>query len=84
MIANVANKLYWNTKLYTGLAAQKAKAALVKTERGDHLVEVLGTILIALVLLAFFRKQLVSAITTVMQNLTTKFSELFQDANSTP
>ena len=82
MLANVANTLYWNTKLYAGLAAGKIKSAFAKTERGDHLVEVLGTILVALVLLAIFREQLIEAINDVMDNLSDRFGELFGDASA--
>lgn len=82
MLANVANTLYWNTKLYAGLAAGKIKSAFAKTERGDHLVEVLGTILVALVLLAIFREKLIEEIKEVMKNLSDKFGELFGDATS--
>lgn len=51
----------------------------VKMEDGDHLLEVLGTIIIAVVILIFFRKQLVELFNSAWTSTNTKVNNLFND-----
>ena len=48
-------------------------------ECGDHLVEVLGTIIIAVVILIFFRSQIVNMFNSMMNETNTKVNQLFND-----
>lgn len=56
------------------------RMAGVKMEDGDHLLEVLGTIIIAVVILIFFRKQIVDLFNSAMTSTNTKVNNLFTDA----
>lgn len=51
----------------------------VKMENGDHLVEILGTIIIAVVILIFFREQISEMFNNMMAQTNTKVNELFQN-----
>ena len=51
----------------------------VKMEDGDHLVEILGTIIIAVVILIFFRDQITDMFDNLMSQTNTKVTELFQN-----
>lgn len=55
------------------------RMAGVKMEDGDHLLEVLGTIIIAVVILIFFRKQIVDLFNSAMASTNTKVNNLFND-----
>ena len=55
------------------------RMAGVKMEDGDHLLEVLGTIIIAVVILIFFRKQIVDLFNSAMTSTNTKVNNLFND-----
>lgn len=71
-------------KLKTALAKAQTKAMLalagVKEEKGDHLLEVLGTIIIALVILVLFRGYIVNIFTNAMSNTDSTVSNLFTPA----
>ena len=57
----------------------------VSYEEGDHLLEILGTIIIAVVLLIFFRKELVSLFTSAIGKTSNSVNEMFTNAvASTP
>lgn len=66
-------------------AATKAQIKLatrmagVRTEDGDHLLEVLGTIIIAVVILIFFRSQIVDLFNGAISKTTTSVNELFNN-----
>ena len=49
----------------------------VKMEAGDHLVEILGTIIIAVVILIFFREQITDMFNNMMNQTETKVNDLF-------
>lgn len=53
----------------------------VKMEAGDHLVEILGTIIIAVVILIFFREQITAMFENLMNQTNSKVTELFQNVN---
>ena len=68
-------------KAYFKLAAKAAglKAARAEKENGDHLIEVLGTIIIAIVLLVLFRAQVTELFKQILQQTTNRAGELFQN-----
>lgn len=77
---NLINKIK-----YGAMCAQNKMVmamAGVKTEResGDHLLEVLGVIIIAVVLLVFFRGALVNMFQTAISNTQTQVTGLFNPA----
>lgn len=49
----------------------------VQTEAGDHLVEVLGTIIIAVVVLILFREQITNLFKTIMTKTNNQVDSLF-------
>ena len=49
----------------------------VPTELGDHLLEVLGTIIIAVVILIFFRKQIIDLFNGAISNTTKSVNDMF-------
>ena len=51
----------------------------VDVESGDHLVEVLGTIIIAVVILIFFRKQITDLFNNMIKETSNKVNNLFND-----
>ena len=53
------------------------RMAGVPTEQGDHLLEVLGTIIIAVVILIFFRKQIVELFNGAITNTTSSVNNMF-------
>lgn len=59
------------------------RMAGVKTEDGDHLLEVLGTIIIAVVILIFFRDQIVSLFSGAINNTTRSVNGLFTNVTNT-
>jgi hypothetical protein len=74
-------------KIANKLSTMKAKAETyiackqcgVKMENGDHLVEVLGTIIIAVVLLIFFRQEISDMFNNMMNQTENKVNNLFQN-----
>lgn len=58
------------------------RVAGVPMEQGDHLLEVLGTIIIAVVILIFFRAQIVNLFNGAIQNTTNSVNNMF--TNVTP
>lgn len=52
------------------------------TESGDHLLEVLGTIIIAVVILIFFREQIVSLFRNAIGNTTNSVTNLFTNVTN--
>lgn len=48
-------------------------------ECGDHLVEVLGTIIIAVVILIFFRAQITNLFNNMIQETSNKVNNLFNN-----
>ena len=55
-----------------------AKCKLAAREEGDHLLEVLGTIIIAVVILIFFRSQMVD-----MNGTSNRVNEMFDNVSNT-
>ena len=51
----------------------------VEVESGDHLVEVLGTIIIAVVILIFFREQITALFNNMIKETSNKVNNLFND-----
>lgn len=71
-VMNFCDKAYFAAM--TKLAAHKAEM-----ENGDHLIEVLGTIIIAIVLLVLFRSQVTALFKQILQQTTNRAGELFQN-----
>lgn len=69
-ISTFVNNAYLATKI-------RAEKALAERERGDHLIEVLGTALVALVLIALFRDSLKEILTSIMNKVKTNAEALF-------
>ena len=59
------------------------RRAGVKTEKGDHLLEVLGTIIIAVVVLTLFRGTVLNIFTSALGRTTTSVNELFGNVEVT-
>ena len=59
------------------------KFSLTKTERGDHLLEVIGTIAIAMVILLLFKDKIVEIFQNAMDHAGTDIEDLF-NTPSTP
>lgn len=59
------------------------RMAGVPTEQGDHLLEVLGTIIIAVVILIFFRKQIIDLFNHAISNTTTSVNDMFKGVDTT-
>lgn len=66
-------------KGYTNFATRQCgvKPLTDKRERGDHLVEVLGTIIVAVVLLFLFRNQLKNIFTGALSSTSDATNQLF-------
>lgn len=66
-------------KGYTNFAMRQCgvKPLTDKRERGDHLVEVLGTIIVAVVLLFLFRNQLKNIFTGALNSTSDATNQLF-------
>ena len=66
-------------KGYTNFAMRQCgvKPLTEKRERGDHLVEVLGTIIVAVVLLFLFRNQLKNIFTGALSSTSDATNQLF-------
>ena len=60
------------------------KIAGVNMEAGDHLLEGLGTIIIAVVILILFKSAILNIFTSALNNTTTSVSNLFSNATTTP
>ena len=67
--------------LRAGLAVKKEVlfAKLRETENGDHLLEVLGVIIIAVVLLIFFRAQIVAIFQNAIDKTAANVNALWGD-----
>lgn len=59
------------------------RMAGVPTEQGDHLLEVLGTIIIAVVILIFFRAQIIDLFNSAISNTTQSVSNMFTNVKTT-
>jgi len=59
------------------------RMAGVPTEHGDHLLEVLGTIIIAVVILIFFRAQIIDLFNGAISNTTKSVNDMFTNVNTT-
>lgn len=70
------------SKVKTALVNAQTKfmcrMAGVPTDQGDHLLEVLGTIIIAIVILIFFRKQIVELFNGAISNTTNSVNNMFK------
>jgi hypothetical protein len=60
-----------------------AKCRLAAREEGDHLLEVLGTIIIAVVILIFFRSQMVDMFQNAMNGTSNRVNEMFDNVSNT-
>ena len=61
------------------------RACGIREERedGDHLLEVLGAIIIAVVILFFFREQIIEIFRNAMGKVGTKVDNMFNDVSTT-
>jgi len=64
------------TKLHTN-AMMRLAGVRAKKEKGDHLLEVLGTIIIAVVILILFKNSIVNIFTNALNNTTSSVNNLF-------
>lgn len=78
-VARVENKLMMHM---AGIPEEKSADVLYTTESGDHLLEVLGTIIIAVVILIFFREQIVSLFRNAIGNTTNSVTNLFTNVTN--
>lgn len=62
--------------------AMMAVAGATQKEKGDHLLEVLGTIIIAVVVLILFKGAIVNIFTSALNETTTSVNNLFSNAYS--
>ena len=60
-----------------------AKCKLAAREEGDHLLEVLGTIIIAVVILIFFRTQMVDMFQNAMNGTSNRVNNMFDNVSNT-
>lgn len=86
MVKNLSNKITSaKNRIFNYIACKQCGVTIeAKKEDGDHLVEVLGTIIIAVVILVFFRKQIVDLFTKMMDGVSNKTNGLFDPATTTP
>jgi len=70
------------SKFYQIKNAIEMRVAGVK-EPGDHLLEVLGVIIIAVIILIFFRGQIVNMFNSAMTNTTQEVNNLFNPVSGT-
>jgi len=79
---NFANKAKEKALMFKNRAMLRMAGCtdLDKLEAGDQLLEVLGIIIIAVVILIFFRKQIIDLFKNAMTNTNTKIQGLFNDA----
>lgn len=76
------------SNIRAGFAMLKTKAMMTtagvscddEIEKGDHLLEVLGTIIIAVVILVLFRGVIVNIFTNALSNTQSTVLELFNNA----
>ena len=78
VIKNFASKA--STKLMMSMAGVKTECS--EKEKGDHLLEVLGTIIIAVVILILFKKTIVNIFTSALNNTTQSVGNLFSPAGT--
>ena len=57
------------------------RMAGVPTEQGDHLLEVLGTIIIAVVILIFFRQQIIDLFNGAISKTTNSVKDMFTNVS---
>lgn len=76
MTEKIKNKA---TQLHTQMMLRMAG---VKVEDGDHLLEVLGTIIIAVVILIFFRAQITALFNNAIKNTTNSVNGLFTNVTA--
>lgn len=77
----IAEKLsYAKNRAFNYIACKQCG---VKMENGDHLVEILGTIIIAVVILIFFREQITDMFESMMQQTNEKVNNLFNNITTT-
>ena len=69
--------------LYTGFLMRQAGVKR-ETESGDHLLEVLGTIIIAVVILILFKDKIGELFSNMIGSTTDKVSGLFENISGTP
>lgn len=62
------------------MAGEKEKKSL-KTEAGSHLLEVLGTIIIAVIILIYFRAQIVNLFSNAIGQTTSSVNNLFTNVD---
>lgn len=74
------------TKFQNGLMMKMAGVTSVKeteTEKGDHLLEVLGTIIIAVVILILFKDSITSIFKNALGQTTNSVNGLFTNVSNT-
>ena len=65
-------------------AKENIKNYASEVESGDHLLEVLGTIIIAIVILVMFREKIIAVFDNALGKTTNQMDNLFNDAGATP
>lgn len=70
------------SRIETKAMLRMAGCAPAKTEQGDHLLEVLGTIIIAVVILIIFKERIVNIFTSALDNTAVSVENLFSNAYS--
>lgn len=77
LIINAKNRWYLRKESGTSQMEQSDLGAEHRMESGDHLVEVLGTVIIAIFLLVVFKDKIVSAFKTNLDNAAGQLNGLF-------
>ena len=79
MVKTLGNKITsTKNRIFNYIACKQCGVTVeAKKEDGDHLVEVLGTIIIAVVILVFFRQQIVDLFNDMMDSVSQKTTDLF-------
>lgn len=75
-------KMFVNLENKFMLRSAGIKETAEVTERGDHLLEVLGTIIIAVVILILFKDTIVNIFTSALGKTTNSVDGLFNSATN--
>lgn len=75
-------KMFINLENKFMLRSAGVKETTEVTERGDHLLEVLGTIIIAVVILILFKETIVNIFNNALGRTTTSVDNLFNSTTN--
>ena len=86
MVKTLSNKITsTKNRLFNYITCKQCGVTVeAKKEDGDHLVEVLGTIIIAIVVLFIFRDQIVALFTKMMNGVSNSADSLFNKGIAAP